>query len=376
MVDPVLYVPVLPVKAGELRALKALDAAVGARLSPLFVVTTTDGTHTGTARPPPEQVLDHAVDRIAGHWGSARAFVDVLAFRDEPVSPGVHPVGRLLARAHDLGMALVPVTGPADSEPYREAVREVAVLDGRGVCLRVPASAFPMLRDPGFSRTVLGRLRVTPEDVDLVLDLGDHARSARAFPAVAATVAMLPWPYRWRSLVVAGTAYPPSGLGDGLTEVRRVEWIGYRSLWESGAVARMPAFGDYGITHPTRFETSPYAQEVTATLRYTTSDSWLVVRGDLYSSRDRDGIGAAAIPPIARQLRDHLAFGLSHHCRMESWIAEVVYVGSGARNPTTWHQHATHHHLLVVAEQLDQLRSGRAGGLPEVTSRPPPQGDR
>jgi hypothetical protein len=89
------------------------------------------------------------------------------------------------------------------------------------------------------------------------------------------------------------------------------------------------------------------------------------VRGDLYSGRS-GGIGAAAIPPLAIELRSHPLFDFAQHCQMESWVSQVAYVGSGGGSPTTWHQHATHHHLVVMTDQLATL-SGQE--LPDTPVR-------
>lgn len=365
MVELANYVPVLPTRRGELRALAASAAALKARISPLFVITTAEVN----AVTPPEQVIDGLANNIADTWGTDPAFADGQALGDASVAPGVHPVARFHEAARGRGLALIPVTGLVTSLVHRRAVRDTAELDGRGFCLRVPVSQWRELRGHSVVYRLLTELRTSPDHIDLILDLAGHAGSGRAFSDMAATVAELPLSSMWRSLVVVGTSYPSprEHLHDGVNVLPRSEWLRYEELIMSGAVERAPAFGDYGITHPAALVPSPYLTEIRGTLRYTTAKEWLIVRGELYRTlRKGEGLGADAIPPIARELMAHPLFGLSQHCPMESWVASVSHVNSGGGNPELWHMHATSHHLAVVSEEFDRLwavqsTTGRGG---------------
>jgi hypothetical protein len=326
------YVPVLPVRQGEMLGLQDLDDDVRSRTTPLFVVTP-------LKRGQQAQMLVDAVAGIA-RSGATPAYVDVRAPGD---GSAVHPVARLFELARLRRLPLIPVTTPRASRAQREAVQAVAAQDGRGLCLRASRADWPRLA----SGDALDGLGVTPAEVDLVLHL------TGALPAVD----LVPRLDDWRSLVVAGTSFPrPSEiLGNGLTEWPRWEWTAYEQLWASAPTgSRRPDFGDYGVLHPDAFA-APHGTTVRVVLRYSTPDKWLVGRGGLYSTPAGRSLGAAAVRPVADQLWHHPQFERAHHCAMERWVVEVAWTGTRGGGPMTWHRHATHHHVVRVTDQLRYL---------------------
>lgn len=325
------YVPLLPVRKGEVLGLRDLDDEVRSRITPLFVVTPLRSHRQ-------EEALLDAVAHI-GRSMTTSAYVDVGLVGDRSA---VHPVTRLWELARSRHLPLIPVVTPRAGQARREAVRAVAARDGRGLCLRASRAEWPRLA----SGEALDGLGVTPAEVDLVLQV------TGALP----TVESVPGLDDWRSLVVAGTSFPrPSEvIGDGVTEWPRWEWRAYEQLWASAPPGtRRPDFGDYGVTHPDAFA-APHGTARRVTLRYSTPDKWLVGRGGLHSTATGRSLGAA-IRPVADQLWHHPDFERAHHCEMERWVVEVAWNGSRGGDPMTWHRHAIHHHAVRVTDQLRHL---------------------
>lgn len=373
MVESFGYVPVLPIKAGEMTALRDLPSADKVQLTPLFVVTTGPEATEEDRWRPPEELLDTAVAEVARCWGRAPFFVDLRALGDESVAPGVHPLLRFLETARQYGLATVPVTGLSASIAQRLAVRDAVLSGGQGFCLRVPRHEWAEFRAGGSGYQTLEELDATPGDVDLVLDFAGTGEAADTRSDLSRPLEELSDLSLWRSLIVTGTSYPSPRrlLRNGITEWPRQEWLRYERLASSGAAGRLPTLGDYGVTHPDAFQPPPYVLDVRATLRYTTSDTWLIARGDLYSSRSGGaGVGGEAIPPLARELLAHPHFGLSQHCRMERWVSVVAHVNRGGGNPSLWHRHATNHHMVRVSEQLARLHgTGNSVSPDDIESR-------
>jgi hypothetical protein len=325
------YVPVLPVRSGEVLGLHDLDEDVRSRTVPLFVVLPAVPRRQ-------DEALAEAVALIAKS-GARPAFVDVRVPADRSAA---HPVTRLSELARSRRLPLVPVTWAGAPPGRQEAVRAAAARDGLGACLRTSLAAAPRLA----SGAVLDRLGLPPAEVDLVVDLRGAA------PALDA----VPMPGEWRSLTVAGASFPPSGLlGVGLTEWPRSDWAAYEQLWASGPVGlRRPDFADHGVTHRDALAAS-HATDVRATLRYSTPDRWLVARGGLYRSASGRSLGGDAVRPLARLLRDHPDLDRAHHCGMERWLVLVACSGTPGGDPKTWHRYATQHHVVRVTDQLRRL---------------------
>jgi hypothetical protein len=368
MVASPRYVPVFPTRTGELGAMGRLERPRKELVTPLFVLVSPTRDRGTSAK----HRVRMAVEQIAQKWGRSRAYLDTSSLSSAHVVGVDDAVRYVLEASGVLGLDLVPVATPEGNPTTSlRAVLDVVGGGEHDVCLRVPATEWHRLEN---TTALLTAASVTPARVDLVLDLEGNARPGRRYFELAAILRSLPAMNAWRSLAVVGTGYPPprQRLGRGITEARRFELLEYARLRESLAGFRIPDFGDYAVTHPWAYTAPPYVHEVTATLRYTTEDSWLIARGGLYST-EGGGLGSAAVPPIAKELSQHPKFGFSQHCRMEEWVAEVAYVGSGGGRPVDWHELATLHHVLTVCEQLEHLAGPprrRAAVVPRSAARP------
>ncbi len=356
------YVPILLAKRGERSAVRDLDAGSKAALTPMFVVAPVDWNFDTDA--PAKSIDSHlgALPRdLSECWGTREAFVDLL-FLDEAATmqSGQHALVWLTAEAAKHNLPLVPVTSPGRSHMYQQAVADVHGRDGRGVCLRLAPADWPSATGMAEIDSLLGAIGVRPNEVDLVLDLGSDVVTAPGL-ALAATrteIAVLPHVHNWRTLTVAGAGMP-KGMGDlprGLNEVDRCEWLLYQGLVRGPALARVPTFGDYVIAHPDpTVGIDPKFMMISAALRYTDGDVWLVPKGELYKARAGRGFGGAAVPPIADVVvQDHRFMGIQH-CTGDQWIHDAANNNNAGGSPETWRRQGTVHHLTAVTGQIATL---------------------
>lgn len=366
MIDKRHYVPVVLTRRGERGALALLSAGARTALTPLFVVHPRDYDyeHSRYRKTVPEHLQDlprHLVDA----WGVRPALVDVSYVEDHPVgAAGEAPLVWFTAEAAARGLPLVPVVAPSSRPDYRAAAAVVAARDGLGACLRLGPGDWPSAIGQPALDAVLAGLGIGPSDVDLVLDLGGEVGSL-AEPAVRAELTGLPHLTSWRSLVVTGTGMPATiPAGRGVHRIPRREWTLYRRLVTGApALPRVPTFGDYVIASPDPvIDVDPRIMSISASLRYTCDDEWLVPKGELFKGSAGRSRGGAAMLPVAELLRAEAKYRAGH-CGLERWVTDMLASPpTGTPGPPeVWRKWGTKHHLELVTEAL-LLRPATPGG--------------
>ena len=173
-----------------------------------------------------------------------------------------------------------------------------------------------------------------------------------ALTAAQTQLGSLPYSADWRSVTLAGAGFPKS-LGDypkGMNVIPRVEWTLLSTVIASKP-SRKLLFGDYAIAHPDPLvDVNPAYMSISASLRYTVDDHWLVPKGELFKGQGGSGLGGAAMTSLTVMLAAHAEF-MNGHCPTEEWVA-AVNAGSSGGNPEQWRKRGTRHHLQVATEQL------------------------
>jgi hypothetical protein len=359
------YVPIILTKRGERSALTDLASTCKDAMTPLFVVNPVDWNFDDEA---PAKTIDaHLIDlplKLAQSWGTKPAMIDLLFIEQSAImSNGDHPLVWLTAQAAVHGLPLVPVTSIDRDATHQQAVRDVHARDGLGASLRLPASEFPSALAPGALNAFLAGLGVGPGEVDLVLDLGDEVTSSLARPTIRGELTSLPLLNDWRTLTVAGASFPKdlSGVPRGISEIDRAEWLLYQDLAAVPPASRTPTFADYVIAHPDpSMDVDPRVMSISAALRYTTGDIWLVFKGELFKGRAGSGLGAAAVTPLASALVADNRFAGIVHCTGDVWF-DAVASGQSGSNPEQWRRHGTVHHLTTVTDQVANLFAPSTG---------------
>jgi hypothetical protein len=359
MTSTISYVPILLTKRGELAAVADLPPELRPRIAPMFVVHPVDMNFETDS--PSKTVAEHVRGlgrKIADSWGTERAMLDTtFVIDDTDPSGGLRTITDDAANA---GLHLVPVVSPHRPEAHTSTAAELHRLYDNGVCIRLSPSQWPNAPQSQAELTdLINVLGVTPESVDLVLDLGDEPNTGLVESFARHALAALPNPARWRTLVLAGAAFPRdlTGVPKGqITRVPRHDWHRYQRLASETASAghRVPAFGDYAVAHPDpTLAINPRFMSISASLRYTSDDDWLVAKGsELFKGRG-GGAGGEAIRPAARMLLDHEEFCGANFSEGDEWISEVARnPQSSCGNPERWRRTATNHHIVFVTDRL------------------------
>lgn len=352
-IKPPHYTPVLKLKSGELKALEHLRGKLSS-VTPIFDVTP----------PKPSQNAGSSVEgsiaRIMSAWMQTRPFfLDCGALDTDQIANPYPDAPRVLAEeALRSDAAFIPVISLKRSRDYVDSTCVAVQGLGNGSALRLFRDE---LEGAGLKRhvdTVLEDISTTPSECDLLIDyrrIEDEAadQQTRDLLGVLPTV---PYLQQWRSVIFLATTYPKAlskhvSMNEG-GGFQRTEWLTYKKVWSVREnIARVPAFGDYGITNPSMEVYTKKIFTVIPSLKYTTDTEIIAFRAE-----KREGKGNY------RQYRELARFlvGLDEFEDGDTWADNYLRQFARSRSdknigPTTMVAVGTARHIEKVARQIDSL---------------------
>ena len=343
------YVPILKLKRGEKRALASITPVIAARMTPLLEVVEMTG-----AKALAEHVNTAFKDLSVSVGQFRRYFLDA----HEISGTGAAGATLVFQMAAAIGHPFTPVTGISRTADVAAALGHRQM----GIAVRVTRQEFEDGRIPGRLPRWLAAQKLSPEEIDLIIDLGavDDMVAAGVAALSRAFLADVPHHTRWRTLTLSACAFPASmGVVNRHSHVLldRIEWQAWRD--ELYAVrtnlARLPTFSDGAIQHPHGVEGfDPKTMQVSASVRYTLPERWLLIKGE----STRNVPPSEQFPKLAIQLAyGHLAdhFAGPSHCKGCQGIQDAADGFPGFGAPETWRRLGTIHHLTQTVESLAGL---------------------
>jgi hypothetical protein len=352
MFDGHHYLPVLRWKKGEWSALRTLVTEDRQDITPILELPPSQLATPRRIQDSPGQLLLAITERISTAWGNAPILVDLKllprAFRID----GAHPWLSFAQTSRAAGLSVIPTISPASSASERQAILEVARADRRGICIRIPYRGVGADGIGQLTTTIARELNCKAEDTNLIIDYG-YVESS---PNYSGLLARIPRLTRWRTLTILSGAFPENlaRFSVGNHSQPRHDWNAWSAQLarKRARLPRCPAYGDYTTQHAEFREPVPGANP-TASIRYTTDDHWLIMRGE--GLRNENGPGHAQYPGHAMLLRKR-----AEYCG-PGFSAGDKYVSATADNPahpgnaTTWLSAGVNHHLVFAARQLASL---------------------
>jgi len=370
MARPFTYMPVLKWKKGESSALKELFAAEKQTILPLAEITPVPWDWDEDV---PSEDLDTYLRKVArvtcSSWGTDdEVLVDLSILLNDSYGPSLppltHPLTFLFEEFRRLNVKAIPVAHGDEGVDFQAAMRSVLALDNRGLALRLQE---PLLFDEDLPRTVgscLSAYGLTPEQVDVILDLQyiEPGRERAQALVVQTVVNTFPHLQDWRSFSLAASAFPKdlSGIPDFSTSnFPRAEWLLW-SIVRSGKVpyARTPTFADYAINHAEFEDVDPRAMIANGNIRYTIDSDWLYIKGTILRDLKRMGVvikkspGFAQFVGLAKTLVAHPSFSGPTFSSGDQQVDDVANGRSTTGNLMTWRKVGTNHHITFVVRQI------------------------
>ncbi len=349
------YVPVLKGKLGEFGALRNMRHDEKRFVTPLIEIPPIPWDHQNNQ---PAKSVDQHLSKVDGllakSWG-----VDHLLFLDflwigekERMPDGTHPMENLFERTRNVGLKAIPVTALVRGDDYQNACRRIAARDQRGMCLRLQTEDLGQTDVESEVAEIMKRIGVSAGEVDLLLDLGslEGGVSSKTVKDVVSMIRSLPYLNKWRSFAICATGFPVDLMGLpplNVSTVSRSEWKLWRNIIKASIVPRMPIFGDYAIAHPQPPEVDPRIMRASASIRYTTDDDWLILKGQ--NLRDH---GYGQFHDVSGTLVKSREYSGPEFSWGDWFIGECASRRSSSGNLTTWRAVGTSHHISFVLRQV------------------------
>ncbi|MDO8635928.1 MAG: beta family protein [Dehalococcoidia bacterium] len=356
------YVPILRWKKAERAALSQLVDGDSARLTPLIELV--PDTFVREDRKGHSEKLNSSsvISKVAGQlfqcWERRPFFIDLGNLPEEILYQGPsHSLVVFGEYASNLRLSLIPVIGIHRDDRYKTAVRTVSRKFNQGACLRLTLED---IKRPGLDKAVsdiLSFLSITPEEVDLLIDYQGIDGIDSSAPTFTALCSLIPNLQQWRNFIAAGGAFPKdlSGLQKNQKYVlSRNDWIIWRNQTTiKVSSGRMPSYSDYTIQHA-YYSKSPGKLRSSASIRYTTDDNWIIMRGeDVFNP---DGPRFKQYPDWAILLCDLPEYRGEAYSSGDKYIKEMSQQSTKTGDASTWLQAGINHHMTFVVDQLANLR--------------------
>ncbi len=358
-----LYVPILKGKEGEYAALEMLEADVRLLLRPLIEIP---GVPYDYVNERPAKSLEVHVAGI--HERLRRCCMDSPVYLDMPwfgeeerIDDGGVAIGAVLTKCGASGVNAVPVVSRASSKDYLAACGGYSATGNAGSCIRLYVEDFEEEIDlhAEVDRLLTGLGVDDATQADLIIDLEDLGRDASRAVLVARSVfSMIPRAGEWRHLILAAASFTEA-LSDvdaaTTSTLPRHEWDLWRTLQRRPNLLprRDLIFGDYAISHPIPKELDPRTMRMSANIRYTARENWLVVKGRNVRQYGFDQFFDLCQTIIQRQEYCGRDFSWG-----DEYIAECASKSKGPGNATTWRKVGVNHHLTLLAREIARLRRG------------------
>jgi len=355
------YVPVIRFRRGEKVAVRQLEDHTRTRMSPLFEIVPIKDYSPSTV-----------ADEIRTHWGHHPYFYDL-----HHLPEGENPTFmlRIDQAMRNHGLASVPVVQLINSFQLREAVAHIVAQNGRGACLRL----FPEdLRSPSMSNDITGllnHLRLPPEKTDLVVD---YRIISQFNPPFSKLCTRLPALERWRTFTLVSGAFCQD-LSDFEKNRQhtwsRDDWISWKRQISEEDLPRYPTYGDYTVQYPLLVP-PPEFPNVSASIRYTAEDYWVIMRGEGMKT----GPGSIQYAANAQLLVERPEFCGASFSAGDQYIYDLSrFRIKGTGSPETLIRAAINHHVTMAMDQIAKLFAisvgdERAAGL--FPSQQPPKVER
>lgn len=353
MFDHRHYVPVLRWKRGEQYALRHLSDDVHEVTWPLIEVSPRRLASWRNKAKTLNGLSQKLAETITDSRGRRRVLLDYTLLHNEwSDTDRAALLDHTYAEGQRLGLRIIPVVTERDGNTFRQTVRRIARGKGNVIGLRIDRR---MCEDPHLAqrlRELVTSLGTVPGRVHLLVDRGivdNHAAP------VATLLKRIPALKAWLTLTTIGGSFPKdlSGYSVGEHLQPRLEWTSWRyEIMNGWPFERIPTFGDYTTQHPV-FSEPPRQANFSASIRYTTPDGWVIMRGE--GVFNDDGPGFAQWPANAQMLLRRREYEGRDYSVGDRYIQDMASQTATTGNAETWLRAGINHHITLVVRQLTSL---------------------
>ena len=355
------YFPIVRAKAGEMEALKRLDASTLARCTPIFEVTKLDGSDLERARKrsttPFEDYLDKRAEAIAAIFKGKHVIVDASQWPVDFVTEGGEQVlGYLCSALCDLDVNVCPVIGYDrwDSIEYQETIKSMVLPEKSFFCIRLDSIAIEDFGDIDHLNDVIeSMIAVTGLNeaaTPVLIDVGDVTKlPIDEFMEVVETAYGHMKGLGFEFVIMSASSIPDSiekavKDRDSTGIVQRKEMIVWKGFMSANPSASL-YFGDYGVRNPRSSDI--IATHMNVKIRYTISNAFFIARGHSVQGAD----GYAQSQQLSRVIVNSVHYKHPPFSWGDMKIMECS-LGGFTGSSTNWISFDTNHHIKMVATEI------------------------
>lgn len=356
-----IYVPGIKWRQGEYQALLRLTETAKGKIVPLITIPPIEyDFDDGTPKHTVQEHVEKFPKRYKEKWKLRRAWIDV----DKSLHSGAMDSGEsvytfVFDELRKFEAQAVPMVSIDYATGIVGALGAIVAKDKLGIGVRARLEHIMLLDFSSRLAALLKRLKVAPNQTDLIVDLGTPAYEPYKIFCDALKIALgkIGGLDAFRSFVLIGTAFPDS-LKDVVKPggvIERHDWKFYCEFMKSlPLTTRRPAFGDYTIVHPT-FVASMDMRTIkpAGKLVYTTKGDWIIRKGGAF--RTNPG-----------QMHDHCQFVVASgefkgpaFSAGDDYIEKCALKKEDCSTLTRWKEIGINHHIMHVLEDVAKL-----GGSP------------
>lgn len=347
-----IYVPVLRGREGEFSAYETLSPDLKQFLTPLIELPSIPFDY---AQNRPQRTLSEhlstLLNRVAQAYKGNHLYLDFKWLEGGDYG-GVKQTG--FRQLIDSDLLAIPVfarqEGPEDLRAAKEIVQK---LEG-SIAIRLGVEDFSedLDLDQDLDRILAGTSAEISR-TDLIIDLQDLGSDlGRASLLARSIFSLVPYKDRWRRLILVASSFPEDLSEVGASSVQRLprlEWDLWTRLQRKPSALPTPnlIYGDYAISSSTPREVDPRTMRMSANIRYSTFDHWLIVKG-----RNVRQYGFEQYFELCRTLIEQPDFSGRIFSSGDRYISDCAEGQAGPGNATTWRKVGVNHHLTLMVNQL------------------------
>jgi len=347
MIDNKKYAPFLKGKLGEFTALDKLPDELKNNIVPVIEIV-----------PNPFKSIEEHLNSVIGYfskWGKEKPiYIDGYMIDNEEFLPdSTHPIYFLFQNLVKNNYYVIPVISNVISIEHKSIIRDISNNLGRGLGLRIFKNSVEEINN--IIEEHLSFVDFPTSQIDLIIDLRSLIESdvEERIEFCTQLFGELRFLNSWRSIVLTGGNFPidlTELTADQIHILPRKSFTIWERLVKSDNLERLPAFGDYAISHPSLSEFEGEYPNASASIRYTHENNFLVYRGKGVRQR-----GYEQFYDISETLINSPHFYEIEHCPGCEFIYTCGTDKDGTGNLTTWRWVGTAHHITVVVNQLRQF---------------------
>lgn len=353
-----MYLPILKGKQGELGALQNLSINDKARTLPLIEIPGIPWDFdTETPSKTIEDHLANVLPKILEAWGTEYPLLIDTMWLPQQLDNGENTLDFVVNSLREMEVQAIPVLALDDINSRNALIESNFFRNYPEACIRVVTSDIDTDATLSIAMTEFHEsTRLDKENIHLLVDFKDMTPDQSPMYATLARLSInsIENLERFKSFSLSITSFPENLSehgADTLEEIPRAEWQLWRNLVQ-GRLRRKPIFADYAISSSRSPSIDPRYMRMSANLRYTGNNSWIIVKGRAVRTA-----GYEQFNQLCRQL-----VGTPHYAGPDfSWgdsvINEKAENGSGPGNATTWRQIGTNRHITKVISQVSSMEA-------------------